>query len=710
MKKINIFDSPQYYRNYLINAKLLNKSKMKKFDGKSLVCVFFTTYCGVGCPFCFFHSPNFKNCIDRSSDVENHFSSEAVDKFIKFANDSNVGYLQISGGGEPFLEFKAILKCLENTKAERIILVTSGSWASDKVIAEKYVNELYNSTLKNLNNPRVTIRLSVSKYHSIKLKEKPLINLIEIFKNKFKENERFTLQIKIFEKDDTLEKYLKEYFPKYKIKLLQSNGTDDEKYIKIIPWKYVLKLDDYNLIVGKSRIFNSNLRPDIYNKKEISKNCSVYDKDIILSQNDFPSIINNSNGKIGLDWIVEYNGNVCTWQNRVQDNLLNIYEDSYDYVYKSTLNDILTYSFIDKGSKYREKILMEVSPKTVKLMKSVNIRDYAGTLAFEDEKIRLYYTIRVIQDYMIENKINKSMLDRLPKTLIKYIKMNKNQLIKEYKNSKYSILDQELSLPLDEKNFHDFLELIKLGHFELSEYDVKKAIKIYNNISAKNICSIDEIMHENDINVDRRLTKRLMKRKTIKDESKEMIFYLFRHGETNWNIENRIKGQMEDLKTVFTNKGNNQIDYLKNIVVSENLEAFFTSDLFRTMQTTSIINENLNLPVYYYKNFRGLNMGIFEGKTMSVFLKNKKVKKAFTNYNYPIPGGESINELNCRFIDGLNAIYNNYNYKKVAIISHGAAISNIKSKISGDTYEDIDFCIIKCYNNTYKVLSFGKYK
>lgn len=61
---------------------------------------------------------------------------------------------------------------------------------------------------------------------------------------------------------------------------------------------------------------------------------------------------------------MEYNGNVCTWQNRVQDNLLNIYEDNYGNVLRNTYSDPLTYSYIDKGTKYSEKIVSEVSPKT----------------------------------------------------------------------------------------------------------------------------------------------------------------------------------------------------------------------------------------------------------------------------------------------------------------------------------------------------------
>ena len=62
-------------------------------------------------------------------------------------------------------------------------------------------------------------------------------------------------------------------------------------------------------------------------------------------------------------------------------------------------------------------------------------------------------------------------------------------------------------------------------------------------------------------------------------------------------------------------------------------------------------------------------------------------------------------------------IFDNPNYvpsqklkDRVAIISHGAAISNIKSEISGDKYEDIDYCILKYYNNNYEIVEYGNYE
>ena len=85
--------------------------------------------------------------------------------------------------------------------------------------------------------------------------------------------------------------------------------------------------------------------------------------------------------------------------------------------------------------------------------------------------------------------------------------------------------------------------------------------------------------------VERRLTKRMMTRKKIKTEEKEITYYICRHGETNWNVENRIKGQIEDLKTTFTDRGNKQIVNLKNRLFDEKIEAIFTSDLYRTKKS-----------------------------------------------------------------------------------------------------------------------------
>lgn len=711
----NIFDNPQFYREKIIEQSGLIKNNKRGYDGKSLICVFFTSYCGVGCPFCFFHSPNAQAKINDRIEIENRFNEEAVDKFIEFANSANVGYLQISGGGEPFLEKEAILKSIKNINAERIILVTSGMWAKNRENAERYLYELYNALKERKTKTRLTIRVSISEHHSIKLEEKPLVNLLNIFEEKYSNESDFTLQLKTFENDNAMKKYLDRYFDGYKLTLKQENGTDDNKYIKVMPWKYLLTLKSgYQVVVGKSRIFNSNLRPNLYDKESIIKSEEIYDKDLQLSQNNNPSIMYNSDGSKGLDWIVEYNGNVCTWQNRVQDNLLNIYEDDYKTVFDKTMDDVLTYSLIDKGSKYRDKIISEISPKTVSLMKSVNIRDYAGTLLFEDEKIRLYYCIRVLQDYIAERRVNIQQIKEFPLELKNAIFMDKDSLIKLYKISNYSVLTQEKNRIISAVELRDFLELVKLGHYELNDSQINEAIKFYNSINlGKKINSTDEIVSLKGMETERRLTRRVMKIKNLtrfKYPNDKTMFYLCRHGETNWNVEKKIKGQLENANTFFTDNGFEQINDLISFLQENEIEAIFTSDLLRTKDTTRIINEELNLPVYYCRDFRGLNMGNFQGGSMSDFLKDENVKKAFIDYNVRIPGGESINELNTRFLSSLYKIVTDYPFKRVAVISHGAAISNVKSFISGEPYEDVDSCVLEYSDEKFKVMKSKQYK
>lgn len=710
-KKSNIFNKPEYYRKIILEQDNILKYDINKHNWKSLICVFFTAFCGVGCPFCFFHSPNYKKSHKLLDELENHFTADAVEKFINFANSSNVWYLQISGGGEPFLEKDAIVSCIEKVNADRIILVTSWSRAYDKRFAIKYLNDIYKASLKRDKPARITIRLSVSEHHNIKLHWKPVINLLDIFEKAYKDNKNFTLQLKTFEGDNALVNILNTHFKWYNLSQEAINWSDDNDHIKVIPRKYKLTLKSwYWVIVWKSRIFYSTQRPDINRFNSIKKNIEVYDTDLFLSQKNNSSIIYNSDNKIWLDWIVEYNWNVCTRQNRIQDNLLNIYEDDYMTVLKKTYSDPLTYSYIDKWWIYRINIVNEISEKAVRLMKSVNIRDYAGTLLFFDEKIRLYYTIRVIQDYLNEWKINKKYLDRLPIELKESIYMEKSQLKKMYNESDYSIFEQILQNPVCENEFYDFLELIKLWHYDISDKKVKQAIDYYNLLFNKNLWSINDVSHQNGLEVERRLTKRMMIRKNIKEEQYEKYLYLYRHGETNRNIENKIKWQLESIDTFFTPRWLTQIEKIHNNIKMNNIEAIFSSDLERARDTATIINNNLNLQLYYTKDFRWLNMGNFQWKKMDKVLLNKSIKKAFLDYNVKIPWWESINELLERFIDWIKKLYYNYNYDKMAIISHGAAISNIKSYIAKSKYEDIDYCVIKIYRDKFGVLSFGNYK
>ena len=175
-------------------------------------------------------------------------------------------------------------------------------------------------------------------------------------------------------------------------------------------------------------------------------------------------------------------------------------------------------SYIEKGTLYRQKIISEVSPKAVTLMKAVSVRDYAGNCLFEDEKVRLYYTIRVVQDYLKEERVNKQELKKLPQELQTLIYESPEKLITLYKKARYSVVDQEIKRNPSFKEFRDFLELLKLGHYDVSETQISQAIDYYNNYPecSEKISHLKEVAPEIGQDVERRLTDRIIQIKPMK--------------------------------------------------------------------------------------------------------------------------------------------------------------------------------------------------
>lgn len=701
----NIFNYPEMYIDSINKQEGLLKIDKKKYAGKSLVLVMFTSVCDVGCPFCCFKALSSAS----KKNIKNQFTPEGVDKFIDFANKANVGYLQISGGGEPFLEKEALLKSIEKINADRIVLVTGGLWAYNKERAEKYLDEIYQAIKKRKKKARISIRLSVSQYHSIKLKHLPLENLINIFESKYRYNKNFTLQIKTFKEDSTLENNLKTIGRKYKIEKFQPNKSDDDKIIKIMPWKSKLILDSgFEIIIGISRVFYPSFRPNLHNNESFMKMVELYDIDLDESQNYFPSRVYNSDGGFGLDWLVEYNGNISTWQNSIQDDQLNIYEDNYETSLNHTLTNLITRAYIDNGSKYREKIVLEISPKTVTLMKANGIRDYASAILFADAKIRLYAYIRILQDYIKQGLVNEKLIENMPVSMQKLIKSPKNVIKKYYLNSNTSILNQELSEQLDRDKYKDFLGLVKLGHFEMSEQDVQTAIAYYNMFFPdKKINKIEDFVNDNK-NMDFRLRDRLSPMKKLeeknskKNDKKEI--YIFRHGETNWNVENKIRGTFEDASLKFTDKGLEQINKIALELKKNEIEYIYSSDLIRTRRTVELANNGFKIPVSFHKELRAWNVGKFQGKPLSDFLNSQEGKEAIVNYNKVVADGESINHVRERLMYFLEKYLVNSSYKKFAIITHGATMSNLKSAIDGEQYIDIDYCKIVYENKKFKIV------
>lgn len=159
--------------------------------------------------------------------------------------------------------------------------------------------------------------------------------------------------------------------------------------------------------------------------------------------------------------------------------------------------------------------------------------------------------------------------------------------------------------------------------------------------------------------------------------------YLVRHGESEWNILNRIQGQND---TKLTAKGKEQAKKIAMRLKNEKIDLIFSSDLKRAYDTAKIIGSELNLEVNSLKELREINFGIWEGLTTN------EIKERYSDehiiwmtepHKLNIPEAEKLVDLQERLIKTINQLKNENEDKNILIVSHGASIKAIILGILG---------------------------
>ena len=500
----NIFNNPKKYMKIVKNVRIpkeIKEEKKLEHSGKSMLCAWLTKLCPAKCSACFFKSNMYKNEFPKE---KYELSESGLDNLIKFINDSNNSYLMLSGGGEPMIRPKEVNRIIRETKTDRIVIVTSGIWANTYDNAKKYIDELYESTRSRNDNTVVVLRLSIDEFHfsSPSLSMEHYKNIIKVFREKYKNETKFILRIHTMQNDSTLEKVINE-ISNGKIVYEKFNGiTDNSEVIKIVPKKAHVQFDDgYQIFVGLSKLFLSNIKADITEmNSDIRKALEVFEKDMKVSEYGNPSIITNCNGLQGLDFWSDYNGNITAWGCQQPSDLHSLYTHDYSTIVDDTYNNISSYSFLDKGYYYRRNIVREVNPRAVLRSEVINLRDYAGAFLMEEDDTQLYYAIRVIKDYLYEGVLQKSDIADLPKELIELIYSNVQNLNNMYYSSNYDILHQYLdnAEKYTKEDWEDLFILIRLGHYDIHFDNLTKALAYYNNKFSQNINTIKDIVDKDD--------------------------------------------------------------------------------------------------------------------------------------------------------------------------------------------------------------------
>jgi len=162
---------------------------------------------------------------------------------------------------------------------------------------------------------------------------------------------------------------------------------------------------------------------------------------------------------------------------------------------------------------------------------------------------------------------------------------------------------------------------------------------------------------------------------------------LVRHGETEWNAERRIQGQIDiGLNPVGLRQAAAAGRWLK----SAGIMALYSSDLKRARTTAEAIGAALGLVPVLAPEMRERRYGVFEGLTYAeAQAKYPDGYAAFEgrNADYNFENGESLHDMFARVTGKLAAIAAAHPGQNVVIVVHGGVLDIINRFVRGNPLE-----------------------
>jgi probable phosphoglycerate mutase len=160
-------------------------------------------------------------------------------------------------------------------------------------------------------------------------------------------------------------------------------------------------------------------------------------------------------------------------------------------------------------------------------------------------------------------------------------------------------------------------------------------------------------------------------------------FIVVRHGETYWNAETRIQGQLD---SDLNEEGVAQAEAVGARVSREPFDVLVSSDLGRAVATAQRISDRTGKPIELDAALRERCFGCVQG--MLYAEADQAHPGAFARFrdadpDYVLPGGESRRAFHHRIRDAFDALAARHSGRTVVVVTHGGALATLYRHIRG---------------------------
>lgn len=153
-----------------------------------------------------------------------------------------------------------------------------------------------------------------------------------------------------------------------------------------------------------------------------------------------------------------------------------------------------------------------------------------------------------------------------------------------------------------------------------------------------------------------------------------MNLLLIRHGQTNWNLEQRFQGQSD---IPLNETGRKQAQALAERLSAEQFDAIYSSDLQRATETAHIIRKSGFQPD---ARLREVNFGDWEGLTYDeIKAKHPEPLAAWEAdiFKNAPPNGETLEALSVRVQSMLDELREEHQDQRILIVAHGGVLQTL---------------------------------
>ncbi len=147
-----------------------------------------------------------------------------------------------------------------------------------------------------------------------------------------------------------------------------------------------------------------------------------------------------------------------------------------------------------------------------------------------------------------------------------------------------------------------------------------------------------------------------------------------RHGETAWNVDQRIQGQLD---IPLNERGRWQAGRLAQALSGEGIEVIYSSDLQRAAQTAGALAQATGLPLHTDPSLRERAFGDFEGVTFTEI--EQRWPEAARRWRRRDPdfgpgGGETLTGFYERSVAAAVRLAARHPGQTIALVAHGGVL------------------------------------